>query len=77
MNPAINLLSGFRRVKSEEGIEHYAGSLNLKSLKKVSDVEIEVVLLSTNALPKSLTELMKKGGSSPDLLMFAESKTGK
>ena len=77
MNPSINLLSGFKKIKGEEGLEHFAGTLNLKAIKRLSDGEIEVVLLPATALPKSLMELMKKAGNVPDLLMFSENSPGK
>jgi len=72
MNPTINLISGFKKVKTEDGAEHFSGTLNLKALKKAGTSEIQVVLLPNEGLPKGLLDLMKKGGQVPDLLLFSE-----
>jgi hypothetical protein len=77
MNPTINLISGFKKVKTEDGTEHYSGTLNLRALKKAGTSEIQVVLLPNEGLPKGLLDLLRKGGQVPDLLLFAESGVGK
>ena len=77
MNPTINLISGFKKVKTEDGTEHYTGTLNLRSLKKAGTSEIQVVLLANEGLPKGLLDLMKKGGMVPDLLLFSETNQPK
>jgi hypothetical protein len=77
MNPTINLISGFKKVKAEDGSEHHTGTLNLRALKKAGTSEIQVVLLSNEGLPKRLLDLMKKGGQVPDLLLFSETSPAK
>jgi hypothetical protein len=77
MNPTINLISGFKKVKAEDGSEHYTGTLNLRALKKAGANEIQVVLLPNEGLPKGLLDLMKKGGVVPDLLLFCETSPPK
>jgi len=73
MNPAIDLISGLKKVKTEDGAEQYVGSINVKSLKRTTQAEIRILLVQSEALPKGLHEMMRKGGGMPDLLMFAES----
>ncbi len=77
MKPGINLISVFSKVKGEDGSEYYSGSLNVASLKKTKEKEIDLVIMDVEAIPRSLVELIKKSGNQKaDLLMFGAEGEG-
>ena len=73
MNASIQLVSVFRKVRNEDGSEHFVGALNPKMLKKAGAGEVQVVLVPGEGMARGVMDLMKKGTGSADLLMFAES----
>ena len=77
MNSSINIITALSRVKGDNGIDHFTGSIDLTSLRKTKVGKIEIVLSPVESVPKALASLMKKAGiTGSDLLMFAvEDKT--
>jgi len=72
MNPSINIISTFSRIKDENGNDHFTGSIDVAALRKIRMNEIEVVLVPIESVPKTLAKLMTRNAVSKDgLIMFA------
>ena len=72
MNPSINIISAFSRIKDENGNDHFTGVIDVAALKKAKMSEIEVVLVPIESVPKTQARLMTRYAVSKDgLIMFA------
>ena len=74
MKPAMNIISVYKKQK-DDATEYYTGILSISALRKIKAEEVEVILIPTEHLPKSLAGMMNKGAGA-DLIMFAATGTG-
>jgi len=72
MKPAVNIIATFNRIKTENGADHFAGTLDLGAIRKTKLREVEIVLAPAESIPKPLAALIARNPAGRDgLIMFA------
>jgi hypothetical protein len=68
MKTNLNIITAFK--KNADGAEYFTGTIDVAALRKLKQLEIEVVLMPAQQLPRPLDTIMARNGAA-DLIMFA------